>query len=84
MKPRGTTTTRLYGNIHGGHLAVEAMNQLGNKIYVPLGVLVLLLIKLLTCLVQALIFTMLTCVYLSLVTHHSEDHAEEGHTATAH
>lgn len=77
---------RLYGNIHGGHLAVEAMNNLGNKIYVPLGVVVLLLIKLLTCLVQALIFTMLTCVYLSLVTHHGEDHAEgdHGQAATAH
>lgn len=73
---------RLYGNIHGGHLAVEAMNNLGNKIYVPIGVLVLLLIKLLTCIVQALIFTMLTCVYLSLVTHHDDDHAD-GHAQPA-
>jgi len=70
---------RLYGNIHGGHLAVDAMNNLGNKIYIPLGALVLLPIKVLTCVVQALIFTMLTCVYLSLVTHHEEDHAEPDH-----
>jgi F-type H+-transporting ATPase subunit a len=74
---------RLYGNIHGGHLAVEAMNNLGNKIYLPIGVLVLLLIKLLTCLVQALIFTMLTCVYLSLVTHHEEDSSDGGHGEAA-
>jgi len=74
---------RLYGNIHGGHLAVEAMNNFGNKIYVPVGVLVLLLIKLLTCLVQALVFTMLTCVYLSLVTHHEEDHGDDHAGAVA-
>ena len=75
---------RLYGNIHGGHLAVEAMNNLGNKVYLPLGMLVLLLIKVLTCVVQALVFTMLTCVYLSLVTHHEEEHPEGGQTAPAH
>jgi F-type H+-transporting ATPase subunit a len=77
---------RIYGNIHGGHLAVESMNNLGNKIYVPLGSVVLLPIKLLTCVVQALIFTMLTCVYLSLVTHHSDDHGDSGngHPAPAH
>ncbi len=68
---------RLFGNIHGGHEAVEAMNQLGHSAYIPVGGF-LLLIKLLTVVVQALIFTLLTCVYLSLVTHH--DH-EEGHDA---
>jgi F-type H+-transporting ATPase subunit a len=40
---------------------------------------------LLTCVIQALIFTMLTCVYLSLVTHHEDDHeAEHGQPAHAH
>jgi len=64
---------RLYGNIHGGHEAVEKMNALGHSIYVPFGEF-LLPIKLLTVVVQAMIFTLLTCVYLSLVTaHHSED-----------
>ncbi len=66
---------RLYGNIFGGHQAVEAMNALGRDIYVPLGAF-LLPVKLLTVVVQAMIFTLLTCVYLSLVTgHHDEDHA---------
>lgn len=70
---------RLYGNIHGGHVAVESMNKLGSSVYFPLGEL-LLPIKLLTCVVQAMIFTLLSCVYLSLVTHHHDDHE----TAAAH
>jgi F-type H+-transporting ATPase subunit a len=78
---------RLFGNIHGGHMAVEAMNKLGEGIYVPVGAF-LLPIKLLTCLVQALIFSLLTCVYISLVTgHHEEDHAPahgEAEPAAAH
>ncbi|MEA2554610.1 MAG: F-type H+-transporting ATPase subunit a [Fimbriimonadaceae bacterium] len=68
---------RLFGNIHGGHMAVEAMNKLGESIYVPFGAF-LLPVKLLTCVVQAMIFTLLTCVYLSLVTQHGEDHGS-GH-----
>lgn len=67
---------RLFGNIHGGHEAVTAMNHLGESVYIPLGAF-LLPIKVLTCLVQALIFTLLTCVYLSLVTSH--DHGDEHH-----
>jgi F-type H+-transporting ATPase subunit a len=81
---------RLYGNIDGGHRAADAMNQLGHHLFnigglelsVPIGAF-LIPVKLLTCVVQALIFTLLTCVYLSLVTshdhgdeHHSEAHAE--------
>jgi F-type H+-transporting ATPase subunit a len=69
---------RLYGNIHGGHEAVQAMNGLLKNYFIPLGAF-LLPIKLLTVVVQALIFTLLTCVYISLVTHHEEEdheHAE--------
>lgn len=72
---------RLYGNIHGGHQAVEAMNKLGGQ-WIPIGEF-LLPIKILTCVVQAMIFTLLTCVYLSLVTHHEEDHGDD-HGAMAH
>lgn len=68
---------RLFGNIHGGHMAVQAMNELGKGVYIPFGDF-LLPIKLLTCVVQAMVFTLLTCVYISLVTHHSDGH-EEGH-----
>jgi len=77
---------RLYGNIHGGHEAVVAMNKLGGG-WVPVGDF-LFPIKLLTCVVQALIFCLLFAVYLSLVTHHHDeghDHGnDEGHTAPAH
>jgi F-type H+-transporting ATPase subunit a len=75
---------RLYGNIYGGHAAADAMNALGTHMIhigpietgIPFGAF-LLPIKLLTCVVQALIFTLLTCVYLSLVTHHEhEEHGE--------
>jgi F-type H+-transporting ATPase subunit a len=73
---------RLFGNIEGGHQAVEAMNAIGAQWYIPVGAF-LLPIKILTVVVQAMIFTLLTCVYLSLVTaHHDDDHAhghEEAH-----
>lgn len=69
---------RLFGNINGGHQAVEAMNQLGESVYIPVGAF-LLPIKLLTCVVQAMIFSMLTCVYISLVTHHDHEVASHGH-----
>ena len=73
---------RLYGNIHGGHEAVSAMNEMGHG-FVPVGAF-LLPIKILTCIVQALIFTLLTCVYLSLVTHHEDDHGYGDEHAHAH
>ena len=72
-------TLRLFGNIHGGHQAVEAMNKLGSSFFVPFGSF-LLPVKILTCVVQALIFTVLTCVYLSLVTHHEEEGHEQAGT----
>jgi F-type H+-transporting ATPase subunit a len=65
---------RLFGNISGGHKAVEAVNQLGINYFVPVGEF-MLPIKLLTCVVQAMIFALLTCVYLGAVTHHDEEHA---------
>jgi len=80
---------RLYGNIHGGHEVVLNLNNLGHfaiggtEVHLPVGGL-LLPIKLLTCVVQPLVFTLLLSVYLGLVTHHEEDHAhghEHGHDA---
>jgi len=67
---------RLFGNIHGGHIAVAQMDKLGGA-FLPFGSLVLVMIKLLTVIVQAMIFSILTCVYISLVTHHDESHHEE-------
>jgi F-type H+-transporting ATPase subunit a len=73
---------RLFGNIDGGHQAVETMNGLGLHIggiewlNIPIGAF-LLPIKLLTVVVQALIFCLLTCVYLGMVTGggHDEEQA---------
>ncbi len=90
MMKNVSLSLRLFGNIDGGHQAVVAMNDLfrgagvwGIPIgdYIPLGAF-LLPVKLLTCLVQALIFSLLSCVYLGLVTHH-EDHGD-GHEADHH
>lgn len=69
---------RLFGNMHGGHAAVEALNKIGEPIFLPIGGF-LLVVKLLTVIVQALVFTLLTCVYISLVTSHGEEH-NPGHT----
>lgn len=69
---------RLYGNIDGGHRAAVAMNELGEAAYIPVGAF-LLPVKLLTCVVQALIFCLLFCVYISLVTHHDHEHESHPH-----
>ena len=90
---------RLYSNIYGGHLVVDALNNMVviGGVSVPLGLLVLLPLKFLAAIIQALVFTMLSCVYLSLVTgssdHDSHDSSdspdqqekksEEGATALA-
>lgn len=89
-------TLRLYGNIHGGHEVVVAFNKLigfggmvslGHEEIAQYPVLlggILIPIKLLTCLVQAMVFCLLLCVYLGLVTHHDEAHGEDGHGDSAH
>jgi F-type H+-transporting ATPase subunit a len=73
---------RVFGNIDGGHQAAEAISTVVGGVFhmswVPAGTL-LVPIKLLTCLVQAMIFSLLTCVYISLVTHH--EHDDHGHEA---
>ena len=68
---------RLFGNIDGGHQAAETLNKLTSQYLVPLGAF-LIPIKLLTVVVQALIFCLLTCVYLGMVTSHAHEE-EHGH-----
>jgi F-type H+-transporting ATPase subunit a len=78
---------RLYGNIHGGHIVVSALNSIinipigGHNYPIPAGGL-LLPIKLFTCLIQAYVFVILTCTYLGLVTH--EPHDDHGHDDHGH
>ena len=78
---------RLYGNIFGGHEAAEAISNMAGQAmhldWFPAGTL-LVPIKLLACVVQALIFSLLTCVYISLVTHHDHDEDHGPEAAGAH
>ncbi|HXH60313.1 MAG TPA: F0F1 ATP synthase subunit A [Fimbriimonadaceae bacterium] len=74
---------RLFGNIDGGHKAVEAMNNITSGALIPLGAF-LMPIKILTVIVQALIFCLLSCVYLGMVTSHASDDHAHGETAPAH
>ena len=88
LMKNASLSLRLYGNIFGGGQAVHKMNELGHDVYVPVGEF-LLPVKLMTVVVQAMIFCLLTCVYISLVTHpHDEEHGDHAgdhsHTAPAH
>jgi len=87
LMKNASLSLRLYGNIFGGGQAVHEMNKLGESVYIPVGEF-LLPVKLLTVVVQAMIFCLLTCVYISLVTHHDEGHedhaADHGQPAAAH
>jgi len=75
---------RLYGNIEGGHIVLTSLNSIVAG--VPLGG-ILLPIKFFTCIIQAFVWTILTCTYLSIATSHGEDHeheADHGHAAPQH
>lgn len=79
---------RLFANIHGGHEAVSKMNEIGEGFFVPIGAF-LLPLKVLTVIIQAMIFCLLTCVYIGLVTSHhgdaeGEDTHDHGHRDLAH
>jgi F-type H+-transporting ATPase subunit a len=75
---------RLQGNIHGEH---QVGGTLGNLVHfgsfgLPLQT-ILVPLSMFVCLVQALVFTMLTCVYLGMMTSHEEEHGES-HQAAGH
>ncbi|HLK16251.1 MAG TPA: F0F1 ATP synthase subunit A [Fimbriimonadaceae bacterium] len=84
-----TLSIRLYGNIHGGHEVRQSLDHLvspvsvgGGAVLVPLGIFVLPL-EVLVAIIQAMVFTILTCVYLAMVTSHEEEgeHAEHAEHA---
>lgn len=81
-----TLAIRLFGNIFGEDVIIIVLTGLalqltGNMVFglLPIQFPVLLL-ALLTAGVQALVFSMLTCIYISLVSHHGHEgpHGEEG------
>lgn len=83
-----TLAIRLFGNIFGEDVILVVLAGLGIEMmgsqvaaFIPFQFPIMLL-ACLTCLVQAMVFSTLTCIYLSLVAphgDHDEHHGEEGH-----
>lgn len=72
---------RLQGNMSGEHKVGETLGSLIHitpSFAVPLQTL-LMPLSVFVALVQALVFTMLSCVYLGLMTHHEEGAHAEAH-----
>jgi F-type H+-transporting ATPase subunit a len=86
-----TLAVRLFGNIFGEDVIIIVLAGLGLKLagsalgWLPLQFPVMLL-ALLTDIVQAGVFAILTCIYISLVSHHEHEgaHGEEGALAATH
>jgi F-type H+-transporting ATPase subunit a len=80
-----TLAMRLFGNIFGedtvivvlATLAVTMMPKPLNHV-LPFQ-LPILILGLLTAFVQAMVFSLLTCIYLSLVSHHDSEHDGQHH-----
>ncbi len=67
---------RLYGNVFGGEQTLESLMALGGKYFAFAPALPFMFIELLVGLVQALVFTLLSAVFLKLICDHG-DHDEE-------
>jgi F-type H+-transporting ATPase subunit a len=68
-----TLSVRLFGNIFGGE----------NLLHGTSFFFVFYFMELLVGLIQALVFTLLSAVYIGLITNHGDDHAEDSHAAEA-
>jgi len=72
-----TLAVRLFGNIFGEDVILLALAGLGtaNALarWMPFQ-LPILLLALLTSLVQAMVFSTLACIYITLISHHEEEH----------
>jgi F-type H+-transporting ATPase subunit a len=84
-----TLAIRLFGNIFGEDVIIMVLAGLGLQLLhipgLPLHFPVLFL-SVITAAVQAMVFSMLTCIYLSLVVHHEHEgpNGEEGAIDAAH
>jgi F-type H+-transporting ATPase subunit a len=72
-----TLTFRLYGNIYAGENLLELMLHMGGRWFGWLAALPFYFLELMVGAIQALVFTLLTAVFTSLMCHHEE--AEHGH-----
>ena len=73
-----TLTFRLYGNIYAGESLLELMLYMGGKWLGWLAALPFYFLELLVGAIQALVFTLLTAVFTSLMCTHDEE-ADHGH-----
>ena len=79
-----TLAIRLFGNIFGEDVIIVVLAGLAGSLtagklgWIPIQ-FPLLILSLLTSFVQALVFCMLTCIYLSLVQHHGDHETDEYH-----
>ncbi|MBI3887244.1 MAG: F0F1 ATP synthase subunit A [Opitutae bacterium] len=69
-----TLSVRLFGNVFGGE----------NLLHGTGFIFVFYFMELLVGLIQALVFTLLTSVYIGLICNHGDDHAETPHAAGSH
>jgi len=78
-----TLAMRLFGNIFGEDTVVVVLASLAVLMlkapFLPLQ-LPILLLGVLTSFVQALVFALLSCIYISLQSHHDSEHEGHGHT----
>jgi F-type H+-transporting ATPase subunit a len=81
-----TLAIRLFGNIFGEDVILSVLAGMGVASvatrWIPIQFPILFL-AVLTSVVQALVFALLACIYISLVSHHEEDHEPhvDGHHA---
>jgi F-type H+-transporting ATPase subunit a len=79
-----TLAMRLFGNIFGEDTVIIVISSLAITILPKAPILPLqfpiLVLGLLTAFVQALVFSLLTCIYISLQSHHDSGHEGHGHS----
>jgi len=78
-----TLAMRLFGNIFGEDTVIIVLAALAVSVLPSLPVVPfqfpILVLALLTSFVQALVFSLLTCIYISLQSHHDSEHEGHGH-----
>ena len=81
-----TLAIRLFGNIFGEDVILVVLAGLGITLNLPLGQFLpiqipIVLLAMLTSFVQAMVFSILTCIYISLVSHHDHEEGHDDHEA---
>jgi F-type H+-transporting ATPase subunit a len=70
---------RLFGNVYAGENMLETMMGMVPKSIAFLPAMPFYFLELLVGLIQALVFMLLTAVFLQLICDHGDDHKEEAH-----